>query len=231
MIETPDLMVTAVIVAAGKGERMQSRIPKQYLHIYGVPVLARTLLIFNACPLIKKIHLVVPESDFELVKNTVLPFIRPAKALDLVPGGARRQDSVHNGILGLEGDGYVLVHDGVRPFVRNEDIVNCLNAARRFKAAILGIPAMDTLKQADSDLFIEKTIDRRSIWLAQTPQVFQCRLLKEAHESAQRKGLSGTDDASLVEAMGWNRQDRSGKSLQHQDHHAGRFYIRPCDVT
>jgi 2-C-methyl-D-erythritol 4-phosphate cytidylyltransferase len=201
MIETPGAMVTAVIVAAGKGERMLNPVRKQYLQVDGVPVLARALLAFNVCTIIDKIHLVVPETDFEFARNHILPFVNPHKPVRMVPGGARRQDSVYNGIFELEDNDYVVVHDGVRPFVRNEDIINCLNAARRFGAAILGIPVMDTLKKAEKDLFIEKTIERKSVWLAQTPQAFQCRILKKAHEMAKQKGLTGTDDASLVEAM------------------------------
>jgi 2-C-methyl-D-erythritol 4-phosphate cytidylyltransferase len=197
-------MVTSIIAAGGKGIRMQSRTRKQYLHLDGMPVLARTLKVFNDCPAIDQILLVVPGEDFEFVRQNTLPFIHPEKSIMLVSGGDCRQNSVYNGITKIKNkDCIVVVHDGVRPFVTCEDIVNGIQAAEEYGAGILGIPVDETLKQANDVNFIEKTIERDRIWVAQTPQVFRYKLLRDAHESAIKRGITGTDDAFLVEDLGW----------------------------
>lgn len=196
-------MNLAIIVAGGQGLRMKSDVRKQYLELSGIPVLARTLNAFNDSPDISRILLVVPQEDFDFVTKNILPCIKPAKEIRLVPGGKERQDSVYNGLREIRDEpSIVAIHDGVRPFITNHDISMCIEAAGKFGAGILGVPAMDTLKQVTDDSFIVKTIARETIWLAQTPQAFQFRLIKAAHEAAKQNGIQGTDDASLVEAMG-----------------------------
>jgi 2-C-methyl-D-erythritol 4-phosphate cytidylyltransferase len=197
------LKATAIIAAAGKGLRMGGKTRKQYLAIAGIPVLARTLMVFNACPAIDRIIAVIPQEDFDFCKENVLTFLVPQKPVDLVPGGDERQASVYKGICAVDDSGsIVVVHDGVRPFVSKADIVKCIRAAETFGAAIVGVPAQDTLKILDDEGCIDKTIERRGIWQAQTPQAFECRLLKTAHETASREGFTGTDDAALVERLG-----------------------------
>jgi 2-C-methyl-D-erythritol 4-phosphate cytidylyltransferase len=196
-------MVYAIIVAAGKGIRMSDTVRKQYIALDGIPMLSRTLGVFNHCDLIDRIILAVPEDDIDFCRNKVMPAVNLTKEVALVIGGARRQDSVYNGLKAIEiDDGIVLIHDGVRPFVNPEDLVVCVNGAREHGACILGIPAFDTVKQVNAKYEIIETQKRETLWLAQTPQAFQLKLIKRAHEMAKQEGFRGTDDASLVERLG-----------------------------
>ena len=194
-------MVSAVIVAAGKGIRMKDNVRKQYLPLAGRPVLSHCLTLFEECDLINKIILVVPQDDFDYCQNKILSKFKIK--IDLVAGGKERQDSVYNGLIALgENNGIVIIHDGVRPFANKEMIKSCVTGAKKHGACIIGVPAQDTLKKISSLGNIEKTIERNNIWLAQTPQAFQYEVIRKAHENARLKGYAGTDDAFLVEQMG-----------------------------
>jgi len=197
------IMVAAVIVAAGKGIRMQVPLRKQYLSLAGLPILSRTLTVFDNCDQIDQIYLVIPADDFDFCLENVLGPLKLTRKIHLVAGGPRRQDSVYNGLLQVDPDcNIVVIHDGVRPFVPTDKLIASINGARQSGACILGLPAYDTLKQADTSDFIVATLQRDSIWLAQTPQTFRYDLIKKAHEKAIRDGYRGTDDASLVERLG-----------------------------
>ncbi|MFW6334644.1 MAG: 2-C-methyl-D-erythritol 4-phosphate cytidylyltransferase, partial [Desulfosalsimonas sp.] len=128
-----------------------------------------------------------------------------AHSLDIgiTAGGKKRQDSVYNGLSAL-GDpgGVVLIHDGVRPFVSQDLITACIEEAEKCGACIAAVPAFDTLKKADCENFITGTVPRDCIWLAQTPQAFSMRIIREAFESAVADGFYATDEASLVERVG-----------------------------
>ena len=132
--------------------------------------------------------------------------INPAgiqKKVTPVAGGLKRQDSVYNGLLAVdEKVSTVVIHDGVRPFINPSSIEECIREAVLHGACILGMPASDTLKLADDSGYIEKTLERDSVWLAQTPQAFNYSLIKKAHDRARKEGFKGTDDASLVERIG-----------------------------
>ena len=198
-------MVSAIIVAGGKGVRMSGPVRKQYRSLGTRPILGHTLLPFDRCDEVEKIFLVVPEGDFDFCHKNILSLLGLQDSVTLVPGGAERQDSVHNGLLaigGKEKNGIVLIHDGVRPFIRHEQIMACISGAKEFGACILGIPAYDTLKRADKSGNIDKTLERGAIWLAQTPQAFQYELIMDAYKTAKDEGYVGTDDASLVERIG-----------------------------
>jgi 2-C-methyl-D-erythritol 4-phosphate cytidylyltransferase len=196
-------LVSAIIVAGGKGLRMNLDIRKQYLKLGGLSILSHTLLAVDACPLVSKIYLVVPEEDRNLCKETILAPMQLRSPTYLVPGGEIRQKSVYNGLASIpEQDGLVLIHDGVRPFVAVEKMIQCIKVAETCGACILGIPVKDTLKRCDNLGNIEKTIDRNALWLAQTPQAFQFHLIKKAHDFAMSENFTGTDDASLLEFMG-----------------------------
>lgn len=197
-------MVSVIIVAGGKGVRMKATVRKQYLFLEGLPILSRTLSAFDECDAVRRIYLVIPEGDFDFCRENILSPLSLRNKISLVSGGMRRQDSVHNGILAMDDpSGIVLIHDGVRPFVRTEEIMACVSGAEAFGACIPGIPAYDTLKYADHpDNTIRRTLDRKGVWLAQTPQAFQYDLIRRAHETAKHDGYTGTDDASLVERMG-----------------------------
>ena len=196
-------MVYAIIVAAGKGIRMSDSVRKQYIALDGMPMLSRTLGVFNHCDLIDRIIVAVPEDDIDFCRNEIIPAANMGKDPILVIGGARRQDSVYNSLQTIEtDDGVVLIHDGVRPFVNPEHLVACIKGAQKHGACILGIPAFDTVKHVNTKNEIIQTQKRDRLWLAQTPQAFQLQLIKKAHEIAKKEGFMGTDDASLVERLG-----------------------------
>ncbi len=195
--------VFAVVVAGGKGERMDADIRKQYLMLDGLPILTRTLLAVSEISAIEKIYLVVPFADFSFCRDHILPPLKNRMPVELVSGGSHRQASVFNGLSAITAEnGIVVIHDGVRPFVPVRQTENAIQLAGAEGGCILGIPAVDTLKKVDSDDCISETIPRQDIWQAQTPQVFGLKLIRQAHEFAVSTGFSGTDDASLVEHFG-----------------------------
>ena len=197
------MTTNAVIVSAGKGRRMNRATPKQYLPLQGVPVLGHTLISFNQCPEVDKIIVVVARNDVSFCRDTLLSGLRIDKSITVVAGGESRQDSALKGILAIdEKSGIVVIHDGVRPLIRPEMISRCIKEADINGACILGLPLQDTLKSVDQHERVQKTLLRKDMWLAQTPQAFQYKLIREAHETAQNKGFVATDDASLVERMG-----------------------------
>jgi 2-C-methyl-D-erythritol 4-phosphate cytidylyltransferase len=196
-------MVYAIIVAAGKGLRMQDPKRKQYMVLEGKPILAHTLMAFNCCDAIDQIIVVLPAKDLEFCRQEILPAAGVKKKTELVIGGARRQDSVYNGLRAInDDDGLVLIHDGVRPFVRQKHLRDCIEGAHKRGACILGVPAFDTVKQVNARREIVQTRLRDTLWLAQTPQAFEVKLIKKAHASAKEDGYIGTDDAALVERLG-----------------------------
>jgi 2-C-methyl-D-erythritol 4-phosphate cytidylyltransferase len=197
------MMVYAVIVAAGKGVRMNCTTPKQYLELEGTPLLSVTLKAFDGCSLIDEIILVVPPGDIAFCIEKIINPAGMKKKVTPVAGGLKRQDSVYNGLMAVnEKKSSVVIHDGVRPFVTLSNIEECIREAVLHEACILGMPASDTVKLADGSGYIEKTLERDSVWLAQTPQAFEYSLIKKAHDRAREEGFEGTDDASLVERLG-----------------------------
>ncbi len=196
-------MVSALVVAGGKGERMRADIRKQYLTLDGLAILSRTLLAFAELPVIAKVLLVVPENDFDFCLRLIIPPIENRVPIELIAGGEKRQQSVFNGLTAIhEASGIVVIHDGVRPFLPLRQTEEAIRWAEKEGGCILGIPVVDTIKNIDHDGYISKTMPRNDVWHAQTPQVFQCSLIKKAHDHALLQGFSGTDDASLVENIG-----------------------------
>ncbi len=187
---------------------MGSSTPKQYLLLGDQPVLIHTLHPFMNCAEITGICLVLPPSDLQRCREEILAPFGLRDRVVLAAGGTERQESVYNGLVrigeaaGLEGQEIVLIHDAVRPFVRAEDLRNCIQEAEADDACILAAPAFDTVKRVDASGLIEATLPRESLWMAQTPQGFRYRLIREAHEAAGKAGYSGTDDAALVERLG-----------------------------
>lgn len=198
-------MASAIIVAAGKGSRMKGPTRKQYQELSGRPVLSYSLIAFDTCTLIEEIVLVVPKKDIDDCQNKIISMLNLKKRVQVVPGGDHRQDSVYKGLLSVDKNSdIVVIHDGVRPLIRSEDVTACIHCAKNVGACILGTPASDTLKRVEKSQMIEETLDRGKIWLTQTPQAFKYDLILKAHEAAQRNGIIGTDDASLVERLGEN---------------------------
>lgn len=198
-------MAIALIVAGGQGLRMQMAVRKQYLELEGRPVLQHTLMVFDRCKLIDRIILVVPPSEDSYCKKMIVEPACLSKDIRLVQGGAERQDSVYNGLVSVDpgANEIVVIHDGVRPFVEEHHISNCIQAAQDFGASVLAVPVSDTIKHSDHNGCIDKTIDRNNLWAAQTPQAFRYNLIREAHDLAIKNHIRGTDDASLVEAQGY----------------------------
>ena len=197
-------MVNAIIVAAGKGVRMGSVQRKQYLLIAGRPILYHTLRQFDACTSVDRICLVVPKQDLDYCYEKVLTTTKLIKPVKLVPGGLERQQSVFQGLKALDHkDGLVAIHDGVRPLIESSIIEACILNASENGACVPGIPVTDTIKKTDQKGKITATIQRRNLWLIQTPQVFKYRIIMEAHHRAIKERFIGTDDASLVERLGY----------------------------
>lgn len=194
------LQAAVIIPAAGSGSRMGLKDPKQFLALAGVPMLVRTILVFEQVPTI--VEIVVAASAEHLNRVQALIDEYGLKRVKVVAGGIERQDSVANGLAALGPDiNLVLVHDGARPLISSQIVEKCLEAVAEHGAAMVAIPAKDTLKKVDSDNIITATMDRRGVWQAQTPQGARISLLKEAMLAAGRDGFIGTDEAALLERI------------------------------
>ncbi len=203
VMSIPAARVAALIPAAGRGLRMGGPVPKQFLALGGRPLLLHSLQILQESSAIQEIILAVPASERQYCLEEIVTPHGISKVRKIVPGGDQRQDSVRRALaeLGEEVD-IVLVHDAVRPFVTSDLIVRVIRAATVHGAAIAALPMRDTVKQVGHDGFIERTIDRRPLWLAQTPQAFRKDWLEEAHHKAELNNVHATDDAHLVELLG-----------------------------
>ncbi len=169
-----------------------------------MPILASTLRTFQDCEAVDKVIVVAPEGDLESCRSDIVERYRLDKVVDVVPGGERRQDSVYSGIKAAGKDfALVVIHDGVRPLVERRLIEKVLLAAQACGAAVAGLPARETLKEADTSARVIRTLERLGIWLIQTPQAFSSEIIWEAHERARQEGWPEvTDDAALVERLG-----------------------------
>lgn len=189
-----------VIVSAGKGSRMGTLESKQYLLLQDKPIIIHTLEVFNSMPLVKEIVLVTGQDDVERTQKWVQQY-HLDKVIKVIPGGNERQHSVYKGLLEIQTE-WVMVHDGVRPFVDQADIEECYKVALSSGAAVLAVPVKDTIKVVDGSGIIVATPDRQSLWAIQTPQTFRVSDLLRSHQEAQRSGFVGTDDSMLVERIG-----------------------------
>jgi len=195
--------VTAVIPAAGAGVRMGRTVPKPFLPLGGIPLLARTLLRLARSQVIHAYVLVVPPGTEETCAQSVVAAYRIPGVARIVPGGPLRQASVWAGLQALpSGTDLVLVHDAARPCVPVSVVRATVEAAARDGAAVAAMPATETVKEAGADGRVLRTLPRETLWIAQTPQAFARALLLEAHAAAAADGFVGTDDAALVERLG-----------------------------
>lgn len=196
---------------------MNNARPKQYLDLAGLPVLSRTIMVFDDHPDISRIFLVVAPVEIPYCRKHILSTVSWKTEILLVPGGKHRQDSVYEGIKAAEqrtGEHeIVLIHDGVRPFVSPDMITDCIDGAAKSGACILGVPVSDTLKQVDSRGTISGTLSRENIWMAQTPQAFSLKRIKAGFENAIEKGLRTTDDAAVLESYGTPVQILPGSKI------------------
>lgn len=195
-------MVAAIIVAAGKSERMGAGTDKTFLNLGPKPVVAWSLLAFEHCADIDQIVLVVRKEQVVAAKAVARMF-GISKVVAVVPGGSRRQDSVVNGLNALDADTrLVVVHDGARPCVTPETISGTVKLARRSGAAVVGSRIWDSVKLVEKGTAVTRTEDRSKLWAVQTPQAFDVRLLRRAYAAVDERKLDVTDDASAVELLG-----------------------------
>ncbi|MGZ6225759.1 MAG: 2-C-methyl-D-erythritol 4-phosphate cytidylyltransferase [Syntrophales bacterium] len=197
------MKTVAIIPGAGSSKRMQNNASKQYFLLDGVPVLARTLEIFQRSLAIDEIFLIVPETDIDYAHKHIVDRYAISKVSNILAGGKERQDSVRNGIdaTGI-GHDIIVIHDGVRPFISEELVNSAVLEAYRSKAVTLGVPVKDTVKSVDRHGMVMETLNRSHLWLTQTPQAFERSVIKKAYEAAYGDNYYGTDDASLVERIG-----------------------------
>jgi len=194
--------VLAVVAAAGQSRRMGENVNKLLLPLAGRPVLSYSLTALQEAPFVKGFILVVGERELDMYR-TLAEQWGCTKMIGLVKGGGTRQDSVWEGLNALPADNrVVIVHDGARPLVTVEQFDRVVSGAMRWGAATLAVPVKDTVKEVSLEDFAIHTLNRESLWLAQTPQAFSYSLLMDAHRLARRDQRIATDDAGLVEAMG-----------------------------
>lgn len=186
-----------IIVAGGKGERMNADIPKQFIELNGKPILMHTIEAFNRFDKAMQIILVLPETQIDywkaLCKKHAFVLLH-----NIVSGGQTRFNSVKNGLMLVQTPALVAVHDGVRPIVSNSTIARCFKAAAKYNAAIPVIDLIDSIRQVNDNE--SQSVDRTKYKLVQTPQVFDAALLIKAYE--QEFSALFTDDASVVEELG-----------------------------
>ncbi len=192
--------VVAIIAAAGQGKRMGASGNKQYLILRDKPMLAHTLILFQQSKLIHKIILVVGPEEISYCEGELVDRYSLSKAV-VIPGGKERQDSVYLGLQQVGDADLVVVHDGARPLLTEDNLEKVVFAAKEQGAAILAVRVKDTIKIVDDQGLVVSTPPRNRLWAVQTPQAFQRELLQQAYEQAQRIGFYGTDEASLVELL------------------------------
>jgi 2-C-methyl-D-erythritol 4-phosphate cytidylyltransferase len=204
---TPPVMhVFAILPAAGLGTRMAGPKPKQFLELDGVPILIHSLRAFASAPRVTAIYIAVRQTEIERVRAQVARY-GFGDQVHVVEGGNSRQESVSHALTALpaEPDDIVLVHDAVRPLIDVATIERTIDAVIEHGAAIVGLPAVDTIKQVERTAhgaLITATIPREFVVLAQTPQGFRYGLLQSAFAEALADGFVGTDEASIVERAG-----------------------------
>lgn len=196
------MKTVAIIAAAGTGKRIEGDLPKQFLSVGGKPILAHTIAKFQDCEVIDEIILVAPEDYMGYCSQAIVDKFSFDKIKKVVCGGKERQDSVYRGLKACPGStSVVAIHDGVRPLISPAMIVESVRLCLEKKAVILAVPPKDTVKRAESGSVIT-TLDREKLWLVQTPQVFEYKLILNAYEKAREDGFTGTDDSILVERLG-----------------------------
>ncbi|TYJ30320.1 hypothetical protein E1A91_A06G122800v1 [Gossypium mustelinum] len=191
--------VSVILLAGGKGKRMGASMPKQYLPLLGQPIALYSLHTFSRMIEVKEIVVVCDPSYKDIFEEAIdkinvdLKFTLPGK---------ERQDSVYSGLQAVDlNSELVCIHDSARPLVRSGDVEKVLKDGWLIGAAVLGVPVKATIKEANSDSYVVKTLDRKTLWEMQTPQVIKPELLRKGFELVHREGLEVTDDVSIVEHL------------------------------
>ncbi|MFR5471140.1 MAG: 2-C-methyl-D-erythritol 4-phosphate cytidylyltransferase [Romboutsia timonensis] len=223
-----------VIVAAGTGSRMNIGINKQFIKLEGKEIIAYTIEKFYNNSNIEDIVVVVKEDESEFFKKEILDKYN-FKNVKIAYGGKERQDSVYNGLKLLdEKCDVVLIHDGARPFVSDKIIDKSIEEAKEHKAIVVGVPVKDTIKVIDNDKNIVDTPNRSVLWAVQTPQTFDYNILIDAYKDAFKNKFYGTDDAMLVERIGYKVKMLEGsynniKITTQEDLNVGSQILRVQD--
>ena len=203
-MEVDDMSIkkaTAIVLAAGKGSRMQSDIPKQYMELKGYPVLYYSLKTFEDS-FVDDIILVCGEKDISFCQKEIVEKYQLRKVKKIVAGGKERYQSVQKGIQAIENSDYVYIHDGARPFLTQDVLARVQEKVEKCNACVVGMPVKDTIKIADEEGNIKDTPDRNYVWQIQTPQVFSYDIIKTAYEKIESSSETNfTDDAMVVEKM------------------------------
>lgn len=194
----------AVVLAGGKGRRMNCKIQKQYLTLAGKPLILYSLEAFEQS-IIDEIVLVVGAGEQESVCQNIIQPYKLQKITAVVEGGQERYHSVYAGLQALQNCDYVLIHDGARPLLTDAVICRAIQGAIDYQACVAGMPVKDTIKESDSFGFASKTPDRTRLWQIQTPQAFAYPLIRSAYDwlmldESRQNGI--TDDAMVVERYG-----------------------------
>jgi len=196
------MKVTAIVLAAGKGSRMNSSTPKQYLSLLGKPVLFYSLQAFEKSNA-DEIILVTGSGEQEYCKKELIEKYQFHKVTHIVEGGRERYHSVYRGLLAAEGADYVLIHDGARPLVSVDVINRAIGTVVSRGACVAGMPAKDTIQYVDETGAICETPERSRVWIAQTPQCFSYDLALSSYDKAiKAEDTSVTDDAMVVNRYG-----------------------------
>ncbi|KAJ8767721.1 hypothetical protein K2173_020661 [Erythroxylum novogranatense] len=191
--------VSVILLAGGKGKRMGANMPKQYLPLLGQPIALYSLYTFSQMSEVKEIVVVCDPSYKDIFEDTIEKI---GVNLKFAVPGKERQDSVYNGLqeVDLSSD-LVCIHDSARPLISSADVEKVLRDGWTNGAAVLGVSVKATIKEADGDSFVVRTLDRKTLWEMQTPQVIKPELLKKGFELVNREGLEVTDDVSIVEYL------------------------------
>lgn len=191
---------SAIVLAAGVGKRMNSKVPKQFMELAGKPVLYYALKAFQDS-FIEEIVLVTGEAEIEFCKKEIVEKYKFSKVKAVVAGGKERYHSVYEGLKAVGEAEYVFIHDGARPFVEQDMLERAYTAVEKYRACVIAVKAKDTIKIADQEGFVQTTPARSMVWQVQTPQVFEFQEIKKAHELVmQRTDIVITDDAMVYEA-------------------------------
>lgn len=192
--------VTAIVLAAGRGKRMGTDVPKQYLKIRGHEILYYSLKAFEES-VVDEVVLVTGEQDIEYCQKEIVEKYGFEKVAKIIPGGAERYDSVYAGLLAADDCSYVLIHDGARPLVTPEIIAKVLEGAMAYDSCTTGMPVKDTIKVVDEDNMAVDTPERGALWTIHTPQGFSYPVILEAHRKFRQGDyrIPVTDDTMLAE--------------------------------
>lgn len=194
--------VTAIILAAGQGKRMNSPVAKQFLILQDKPVIYYSLKAFEDSS-VDEVILVTGEGQEEYCKEHIVDFYHFRKVSHIIEGGKERYDSVFRALGTVEASDYVLIHDGARPFITQDLIEKVILQVQEHQACVAGTPVKETIKIIDDDEYILATPNRKTLWSAQTPQAFDCKAIKRAYElfysEPDKDGLGITDDAMVYE--------------------------------